>query len=61
MKNSDVGCLGCILILILDFFFTAFCYWLITLVLGACGLAIPFTWGFAFAFWVVCKILKLIF
>ena len=55
------GCLTTIVILAIDFLFTAFCFWLITLVLCACGVAFAFTWGWAFAFWVICKILKLIF
>lgn len=55
------GCLAAILIFLLDFLFTAFCFWLICLVVTACGFALSFTWGLAFAFWVVCKILKLIF
>lgn len=50
-----------LLIFGLDFLLTAFCFWLIILVLSACGLAVAFTWGWAFAFWVICKILKLIF
>lgn len=53
--------LALIFVFVLDFLLTSFCFWLITFVLSACGLAVAFTWGWAFAFWVICKILKLIF
>ena len=48
-----------VLVLILDFLLTAFGFWLITLVLGAMGVSIVFTWGWAFAIWVIIKIIKL--
>lgn len=49
-----------VFILLLDFLLTAFGFWLITLVLGVMGIAVAFTWGWAFAFWVIIKIIKLI-
>lgn len=55
------GCLAWVLVLILDFLFTALCWWLICLVLSAFGLVWLWSWGAAFGFWVICKILKLIF
>ena len=45
----------------LDFIITAFCFWLITVVLSCMGLAIAFSWGWAFGFWLITKILKLLF
>lgn len=55
------GCLTWVLVLILDFLFTALCWWLICLVLSAFGLVWLWSWSAAFGFWVICKILKLIF
>jgi len=48
-----------VFILALDFLLTAFGYWLVTLVLGVMGVAVTFTWGWAFAIWVIIKIIKL--
>ena len=53
--------LALIIVLAIDFLFTAFGFWLITLVLGVMGVAFTFTWGWAFAVWVIIKIWKLIF
>lgn len=55
------GCLGVILLFVADFLITAFLWWLICLVLSAFGVVGLCSWGTAFGFWVICKILKLIF
>lgn len=55
------GCLAWVIVFILDYFFTALCWWLICLVLSALGVVWLWSWGAATAFWVICKILKLIF
>ena len=44
--------------LALDFLFTSFVFWLITLVLTAFGIQFVFTWGLAFAFWVIIKCIR---
>ena len=41
--------------LTLDFLLTSFVFWLITLALTAFGVQFVFTWGLAFAFWVIIK------
>ena len=41
--------------LALDFLFTSFIFWLITLALTAFGIQVVFTWGLAFAFWAIIK------
>ena len=38
---------------VLDFLFTSFIFWLITLALTAFGIQVVFTWGLAFAFWAI--------
>ena len=40
---------------VLDFLFTSFVFWLITLALTAFGIQVVFTWGLAFAFWAIIK------
>lgn len=55
------GCFGLILILLADFLLTAFLWWIICLVLSACGMMWLWSWGTALAAWVICKILKMIF
>ncbi len=50
-----------LIVFLIDFLFTAVGLWVITLILGALGLAIQFTWGLAFAVWLIIKILKMIF
>lgn len=55
------GCLGVVLILVADFLLTAFLWWLVCLVLSACGVMWLWSWGTALAAWVICKILKMIF
>ena len=44
--------------LALDFLFTSFVFWLITLALTAFGIQVVFTWGLAFAFWVIIKCIR---
>lgn len=48
-----------VLCLALDFLLVALGFWLVTLVLGVMGVAITFTWGWAFAIWVIIKIVKI--
>ena len=43
---------------VLDFLFTSFIFWLITLALTAFGIPVVFTWGLAFAFWVIIKCIR---
>lgn len=44
--------------LALDFLFTSFVFWLITLALTAFGIQFVFTWGLALAFWVIIKCIR---
>ena len=44
--------------LVLDFLFTSFVFWLITLALTAFGIQFVFTWGLALAFWVIIKCIR---
>ena len=44
--------------LVLDFLFTSFVFWLITLALTAFGIQFVCTWGLAFAFWVIIKCIR---
>ena len=44
--------------LFLDFLFTSFVFWLITLALTAFGIQFVFTWGLALAFWVIIKCIR---
>lgn len=44
--------------LALDFLFTSFVFWLITLALAIFGVQIVFTWGLALAFWVIIKCIR---
>ena len=46
--------------LVLDFLLTSFVFWLITLALTAFGVQVVFTWGLAFAFWVIIKCIRLL-
>lgn len=58
---KEKGCMFYTLLLIIDFLFISFGFWVITLVLNALGIAITFTWSLAFGVWVILKMLKLIF
>ena len=44
--------------LVLDFLFTSFVFWLITLALTAFGIQFVFTWGLALGFWVIIKCIR---
>ena len=44
--------------LALDFLFTSFIFWLITLALAIFDVQVVFTWGLAFAFWVIIKCIR---
>ena len=44
--------------LALDFLFTSFVFWLITLALAIFGVQIVFTWSLALAFWVIIKCIR---
>ena len=55
-----MGILAVLIALVLDFLLTSFVFWLITLVLTAFGVQVVFTWGLAFAFWVIIKCIRLL-
>lgn len=53
-------CICILFILGIDFLITALGFWLILQIAGVLGWVFAFTWGKAFAFWCVIKILKMI-
>ena len=54
------GCLLILFTLAIDFLITTLGFWLILQIAGALGWVFVFTWGKAFAFWGVIKILKIL-
>ncbi len=59
--NGGAAMLLIILILVISFFSTALLFWALTLALGAFGIVLTFTWGRAFAFWIICAIIRTLF
>lgn len=47
-----------LLIALVSFLATAFCFWLLTLLLPVFGIALTFSWGKALAFWVILIIIR---
>jgi hypothetical protein len=49
------------LVLLTDFLITSLIFGVLCVVVSACGFALTFSWGLAFAFWIITKLLKIIF
>lgn len=47
--------------ILLDFLLTTVCFWLLTILLPFIGITIAFSWGKAIIFWLICKVIKMLF
>lgn len=56
-----MSCLVILGVLVASFFFTAFMFWLVTLLLPFIGIVFAFTWLRALIIWLMIIILKMIF
>ncbi len=54
MKNIMV----ILVVALISFLATAFCFWLLTLLLPIFGVTLAFSWGKALAFWVILIIIR---